>query len=228
MAAQNIPPEHSSLMPPKTTAAQEAARRAQIVAGARRCFARHGYHGTTVEDLERSCRLTRATLFRYFASKAEMLEAVVAAEEEKLEQGFAAALGSGRRSLGELIGGALALQVARSAADPDALPLRLELLALGRRDRRLGRRVAAMEQAQRQWRKALVAAALSSGEVHPGWSADAVTDAISTVALGLATQVSFGFPLAEPAAAQVPALAAALSGLLAGPPPASPSPPPAG
>lgn len=50
-------------------------RRAQIVAGAVRYFAEVGFGGTT-RDLARRLGITQALLYRYFASKAELVEAV--------------------------------------------------------------------------------------------------------------------------------------------------------
>jgi len=68
---------------PKISEERKAERRAQIVAGARRCFAREGYEGATVARLEHAIGLSRGAIFNYFESKADLFLAVV--EETSLE-----------------------------------------------------------------------------------------------------------------------------------------------
>lgn len=54
---------------PKVSEAHLEARREQILAGARRVFARHGYEGTTVALLEQEIGLSRGAIFNYFPDK---------------------------------------------------------------------------------------------------------------------------------------------------------------
>jgi AcrR family transcriptional regulator len=54
---------------PKVSEAQLQARREEILDGARRAFARHGYEGTTVAVLEREIGLSRGAIFNYFPDK---------------------------------------------------------------------------------------------------------------------------------------------------------------
>jgi AcrR family transcriptional regulator len=54
---------------PKTTEAAKEARRAQILDAAVRCFARHGYYETTIEDLVTETGLSRGALYLYYPSK---------------------------------------------------------------------------------------------------------------------------------------------------------------
>jgi AcrR family transcriptional regulator len=54
---------------PKVTDDQLAARRGQILAGARRSFARHGYEGATVKVLEAETGLSRGAIFHHFKDK---------------------------------------------------------------------------------------------------------------------------------------------------------------
>ena len=53
---------------PKISEQRKAERREQILAGARRCFAEHGYGGATVVRLEQATGLSRGAIFNYFAS----------------------------------------------------------------------------------------------------------------------------------------------------------------
>lgn len=54
---------------PKISAERRTERREQILAGARRCFAEHGYEGATVVRLEKATGLSRGAIFNYFPSK---------------------------------------------------------------------------------------------------------------------------------------------------------------
>src|SRR5215472_7034271 len=54
---------------PKTSAAAKEARQEQILTAAVRCFARRGYHATTIEDLVAETGLSRGVLYLYFPSK---------------------------------------------------------------------------------------------------------------------------------------------------------------
>jgi len=57
---------------PKISEERKNARREQVLAGARRCFAEHGYEGATVARLEQETGLSRGAIFNYFGSKEEL------------------------------------------------------------------------------------------------------------------------------------------------------------
>jgi AcrR family transcriptional regulator len=52
------------------------ARRREILAGARTCFARYGYEGATVRRLERETGLSRGAIFHHFRDKESLFLAV--------------------------------------------------------------------------------------------------------------------------------------------------------
>jgi len=54
---------------PKVTDDQLAARRGEILAAARRAFARHGYEGATVKIMEAETGLSRGAIFHHFRDK---------------------------------------------------------------------------------------------------------------------------------------------------------------
>jgi AcrR family transcriptional regulator len=54
-----------------------AARRQQIVAAALRCFARDGFHATSVRDVVRESGLSAGAVYSYFPSKDELVAAAV-------------------------------------------------------------------------------------------------------------------------------------------------------
>jgi AcrR family transcriptional regulator len=82
---------------PKVSEEHKERRRQQILDGARRCFARHGYEGATVARLEEESGLSRGAIFNYYASK-DALFIELALEMSKrltdvwLHEGFRAVL----------------------------------------------------------------------------------------------------------------------------------------
>lgn len=69
------------------------ARREQILAGARRAFARWGYDGATVPRLEEEIGLSHGAIFNYYDSKLDLFLALARRDHERFhtiwhEQGF--------------------------------------------------------------------------------------------------------------------------------------------
>lgn len=61
---------------PRMNAEHANARRTQILDGARRCFARRGYEGSTVRSLEAEIGLSSGAIFNYFPSKLDLFVAL--------------------------------------------------------------------------------------------------------------------------------------------------------
>jgi AcrR family transcriptional regulator len=61
---------------PRIKPERKAKRRAQIVSAARRCFARSGYHKTTLQDLFAEAGLSAGCVYNYFQSKEELMLAI--------------------------------------------------------------------------------------------------------------------------------------------------------
>jgi AcrR family transcriptional regulator len=73
---------------PKISDARKAERREQILAGAARCFAEHGYEGATVAKLEREIGLSRGAIFNYFASKEDLFLELAARDTKRVSEVF--------------------------------------------------------------------------------------------------------------------------------------------
>ncbi len=69
-------------MVPKVTQQYRDARREQILASARRCFLRDGFHATSMQDLFAESGLSSGAVYGYFASKDDMILAIA---EENLQ-----------------------------------------------------------------------------------------------------------------------------------------------
>jgi AcrR family transcriptional regulator len=67
---------------PKRSAEHLERRREQILAGARRCFARHGFEGATVNRLEQEIGLSRGAIFHYFPNKDALFIALAERDAE--------------------------------------------------------------------------------------------------------------------------------------------------
>jgi AcrR family transcriptional regulator len=61
---------------PKISKARRDARREQILAAALRCFSRDGFHQTTTSDIVRESGVSQGTLYLYFTSKDDLIEAL--------------------------------------------------------------------------------------------------------------------------------------------------------
>ncbi len=58
---------------PRITDVRREANRAQIVAAARRCFSRDGFHQTSMPDIAAEAGLSVGASYRYFAGKEELI-----------------------------------------------------------------------------------------------------------------------------------------------------------
>lgn len=89
---------------PRVSDAHRAARRRQVLAAAVECFSRQGFHRATMQDIVRAARMSPGAIYRYFASKDAIIEAV-AAERHARELALVAAAreaGDGRAALRRL------------------------------------------------------------------------------------------------------------------------------
>src|SRR5215212_6087280 len=64
---------------PKVTEEHVEARRRQILSAALRCFARQGFHRTTMQDIFREADLSPGAVYSYFKSKDELVAAIIGA-----------------------------------------------------------------------------------------------------------------------------------------------------
>ncbi len=71
---------------PKLSEEEKTARREHVLAGARRCFARHGYDGATVVRLEQEIGLSRGAIFNWFPTKEDLFIELAARDRERLSR----------------------------------------------------------------------------------------------------------------------------------------------
>ena len=71
---------------PKISEEAKAERIEQILAGARRCFARHGYEGATVVRLEREIGLSRGAIFNWFPKKEDIFLELATRDNDRINR----------------------------------------------------------------------------------------------------------------------------------------------
>ena len=62
---------------PKVSQEYRDARRDHILSAAKRCFLRNGFHATSMQDLFAEAGMSAGAVYRYFASKDDMIIAIV-------------------------------------------------------------------------------------------------------------------------------------------------------
>jgi AcrR family transcriptional regulator len=89
---------------PKVSDAHLAARRRQILDAAGRCFAREGFHRTSMQDIVRESGVSAGLVYRYFAGKDDIIAAIVTEWHEQrqalLDSGLPSAYLELLRSIG--------------------------------------------------------------------------------------------------------------------------------
>lgn len=79
---------------PKVSEEHSAARRRQIIDAAYQCFARKGFHQTSMRDIYQEAGLSPGAVYHYFASKDAIIQASYEFDYERSRELFAAAAAS--------------------------------------------------------------------------------------------------------------------------------------
>ena len=167
---------------PKVSEEHVQARRAQILEGARRTFAREGYEGATVAKLEQEIGLSRGAIFNYYPDKWAVFMALAAEDQF----GFMRALED------EGIDGLLRVLAQES---PDWLAVYFELA------RRLRTNPELMQELQNRSPEAsqrgdeLFASLREEGALRDDVDLETIIAFVNIVANGLALAVSLGLQL---------------------------------
>lgn len=168
---------------PKVSEEHLEARREQILEGARRAFARHGYEGATVARLEEEIGLSRGAIFNYYPDKWSLFFELAARDQHELltllmEQGFDATI----RHLAE--------------ESPDWMAVYFEVLRLLRRDPELMKE---FQQRGGEGREAEIEAWLDNQLATGGFRNDVtrtdITLFVNVVANGVALARSLDLPI---------------------------------
>jgi AcrR family transcriptional regulator len=77
---------------PATSEQQKSQRRDEIIAAAKKVFARKGFHDTTIADIAKEADLAYGSVYWYFDSKDDLFRQLIAVEEYGLRTHVAVAL----------------------------------------------------------------------------------------------------------------------------------------
>jgi AcrR family transcriptional regulator len=86
---------------PAVSEEDKSRRRDEIMAAAKKVFARKGFHATTIADIAKEVGLAYGSIYWYFDSKDDLFHALMAVEEDALRTHVAAAVGARQDSDGE-------------------------------------------------------------------------------------------------------------------------------
>ncbi len=83
--------EYSFMIAMKLSEQQQDDRRNRVLEGALRCFARDGFHRTTMQAIAAETRISPGALYLYFRSKEDLIVGIVERHRDALLEDFAAA-----------------------------------------------------------------------------------------------------------------------------------------
>jgi TetR/AcrR family transcriptional regulator, transcriptional repressor of aconitase len=164
---------------PKISDERKTERREQILEGARRCFAEHGYEGATVAKLEREIGLSRGAIFNYFPSKEDLFVELAVRDNARISEIWInEGLDAVVREVVEL--------------DPAWLSVVLELFRRARTDPEFKRRVEVGHERLAAANRARLEEAQRAGEFRDDLSAKEIGTFVSLVLNGLAVMRAGG------------------------------------
>lgn len=160
-------------------------RRQEILDAALACFARNGFHGTTIQDIAREAGVSHGSIYRYFPNKEEMIEAAARRDREARARRFEEA-GRGRTpiaAIDRLLGSYIESDATLDGAS--ARQLRVVVFGEGVRNPRVNESIRAT------WHEVLgeigsmVRRGQDAGEINPRLDADGVARVAAAVRDGL-------------------------------------------
>ncbi len=192
---------------PRVTQQHRDERREQILAAARRCFLRDGFHGTSMQDLFAEADLSSGAVYGYFASKEDV---IVAIAEENLRDVVAmihmVAAKQPDRSIGATIAGVF--EIVRTKHTQDGLGgLAILVWAEALRNRELRDRLSALLLQLRADLTKTIRDHQRAGDITSDVKADAIAGLLISTVPGYILQLAL---LGPAAVSKVPDAALAL------------------
>jgi TetR/AcrR family transcriptional regulator, transcriptional repressor of aconitase len=164
---------------PKISDERKAERREQILAGARRAFAEHGYEGATVARLEEEIGLSRGAIFNYFPSKEDLFAELALRDSARMSDVWV------NEGLEAVVREVLEL-------DPAWLGVYLELVRRARTDPEFKRKIEKRQAAAVPVNRARLLEAQGAGELRVDVDAKDLGAFVNLVLNGLALQRASG------------------------------------
>ena len=157
---------------PKIAEATRAARRGQIVAAAVACFARTGYHATTMADVAAEAGVSKGTPYLYFDSKEALFIALYEEWDcglaDRVNAAIAALPGAGRRSPRRVLHAVAAAVAGHVLAEAETCRVLMEARALAAHEPAIAAAVRAADTRTHEQLEGLFAAGVQAGEWPAG------------------------------------------------------------
>jgi TetR/AcrR family transcriptional regulator, repressor for uid operon len=203
---------------PRIAEAARAARRAQIISAGLACFARTGYHATTMADVAAQAGVSKGTPYLYFDSKQALFLALHeqwdCGARQRIDDAVASLDEAGRQSPRMVLGAVAAAIAVHVQAEAETCRVLMEARALAAHEPVIAAAVRAADQQMHRQLEDLFAAGLAAGEWPAGAARPALAARLFAAGLyGLMAQWhlepgSFSWPEAAAALADSPARAA--------------------
>jgi TetR/AcrR family transcriptional regulator, repressor for uid operon len=159
----------------------QADRRSEILAAAQACFARSGFHQTSMQEICAEAGMSPGNLYRYFRSKEDIIAGIAERDRADAAQDFAAVDRAGKffDGLADL---AQHYLVERTTEE---IAICVEIMAESRRNPAVARIYQDMEADVRARFIALLRSAAERGEVRPDLDFDGAVTVLFALADGL-------------------------------------------
>lgn len=153
-------------------------RRQEILTAAAACFARRGFHQTTMPEICAEAGMSPGSVYRYFAGKDEIIAAIVEADQASTVAEIAA-LAHAPDALAALLGAFT--DIAAGGGDPVAGALTLEIAAEATRNPRVAELVARYEASLIAALATVVRTGQARGEIDPELDPDLAAALLSAL-----------------------------------------------
>jgi TetR/AcrR family transcriptional regulator, transcriptional repressor of aconitase len=157
---------------PKIAEAARVARRGQIIAAALACFARAGYHATTMADIAEQAGVSKGTPYLYFDSKEALFLALheewTCGVGERVNAAVAGLPEAARRSPRQVLHAVAAAVAAHVTEETDTCRVLMEVRALAAHEPAIAAAVSAADARTHEQLEGLIAAGVAAGEWPPG------------------------------------------------------------
>lgn len=166
---------------PKLDEDTQRARREQIIEAAQRCFARDGFHNTTMQVICREAGISPGALYLYFKSKEELIEGICESEKGRLAQDLATL-----DNAPDFIAALGKLAETYCLEEPiDKVRMQVEINAEALRNPAVGRVVGEIDRFILESFERLLTDAQAKGRINPIADAGTVAQVLSMVGDGL-------------------------------------------
>jgi TetR/AcrR family transcriptional regulator, repressor for uid operon len=156
-------------------------RRPQILDAAERCFALHGFHKTTMQDVAREASMVPGNLYRYFPSKHAIIAGIVERDRAEIAADFASLA-----SAANLMDAFKALGRKHFIDQPrEKAVIALQIWSEAALDPEIATLVATIHAEVRRGILDVLTKARAAGQVHPDVDLDAVAKLVLTLSDGM-------------------------------------------